>query len=231
MFNRVNGKSQILMSRKIITILIIAIALSLAGCADSLTSKTKESEPYRYVYPYRPSPASSSKKIDSPQKQKIAKTIPAATYKPTKSVYEQGSRAKFSDLNPDTPFDQAIDIFRNSTGLNIVVFWGHLEKAGIDRYTPIGMEAIPGISLGQNLELILESVSTGREKLGYMVYDGVVVIAPEGSLPRGKMTTEVYLFTDTLLSRPANYYTQTSGSPSGGRGGSGNFGIQGQTIP
>jgi hypothetical protein len=119
-----------------------------------------------------------------------------------------GHTINLSALTPDTPFGEAISIFRDSTEppLRIIVLWRDLsENADIDRDTPIGMESISGISLGKNLELLLMSVSAASPaKLGYVVEKGVIIIATKDSLPR-KMIKRVYNVTD-LLSAPANYF-------------------------
>lgn len=139
----------------------------------------------------------SSNKVNNPDKQ-FAKTV------------------SLSGLTPDMPFGEAIDIFRNSTEppLNIVVLWRDLEEnSDVDRYTPIGIEPLSGVSLGQNLELILMSVSADPKKLGYAVEKGVIIIATKDSLPT-KMISRVYDVTD-LASAPANYFSQGLMGPMG----------------
>jgi hypothetical protein len=124
-----------------------------------------------------------------------------------------------STFKPDMPFDEALNILRNATEprLNIVVLWKDLENAGIYGDTPIGIDGVSGIPLGMQLELLLASVSAGStEKLGYVVENGIIVVATEDSLPR-KMVTRVYDVTD-LLGRPANYYSMPMGMGVGGMG-------------
>jgi len=139
----------------------------------------------------------SSNKVNNPDKQ-FVKTV------------------SLSGLTPDMPFGEAIDIFRNSTEppLNIVVFWRDLEEnSDVDRYTPIGIEPLSGVSLGQNLELILMSVSSDPRKLGYAVEKGVIIIATKDSLPT-KMIGRIYDVTD-LASAPANYFSPALMGPMG----------------
>ena len=81
------------------------------------------------------------------------------------------------------------------------------DNARIDRYTPIGVEPISGVSLRKNLEILLASLPA---KLDYTVTDGVIVIATEASLPKN-MQRRTYDITD-LSSRPADYYTRTNGT-------------------
>jgi len=134
-----------------------------------------------------------------------------------------------STFNRDMPFGEAIEILRNATEprLNIVVLWKDLENAGIYGDTPIGIDGVSGIPLGMQLELLLASVSAGStEKLGYVVENGIIVVATEDSLPR-KMVTRVYDVTD-LLGRPANYYSIPMGMGMGGMGYGGSMGAYGR---
>jgi len=112
-----------------------------------------------------------------------------------------------STFKPEMPFSEAIDILRNSTlpPLNIAVLWKDLqENADIYRETPIGMNGLSKVPLRTHLKVLLMSVSAGGvEKLGYVVDDGVIIIATRGSLPR-KMVTRIYDIAD-LVSEPANY--------------------------
>jgi len=112
-----------------------------------------------------------------------------------------------SSFTPNMPFSEAVDILRHSTipPLNIAVIWRDLEKnADIYRDTPIGMDGLSKVPLRTHLKLLLASVSGGSvEKLGYVVDEGVIIIATQGSLPK-RMKTRVYDITD-LVSEPANY--------------------------
>jgi len=127
----------------------------------------------------------------------------------TKTAYKQVSRitAGPSSFTPDMTFEEAINILRNSTvpKLNIAVLWKDLEEnADIYRDTPIGIDGVSKVRLRTHLKLLLMSVSAGSaEKLGYVVEDGVIIIATQGSLPK-KMKTRVYDISD-LVSAPANF--------------------------
>jgi len=158
-----------------------------------------------------------------------------------KTAYRQVKRRTTnpSSLKPDMPFSEAIDILRNSTvrPLNIVVLWKDLEEnADIYKDTSIGMDGLSRVPLRTHLKILLMSVSGGgAEKLGYVVDEGVIIIATQGSLPK-KVVTRIYDITD-LASAPANYRLMPGfgmpfgfgGMPYGGRipfGGAG-FGGQG----
>ena len=127
----------------------------------------------------------------------------------SKTTYKKVSRitAGPSSFTPDMSFNEAINILRNSTvpKLNIAVLWKDLEEnADIYRDTPIGINGVSKVPLRTHLKLLLMSISAGgTEKLGYVVDDGVIIIATQGSLPK-KMKTRVYDITD-LVSAPANF--------------------------
>jgi hypothetical protein len=99
-----------------------------------------------------------------------------------------------SGFRPEMAFSEALEELKNSVepALVIVVLWRDLEeKAEVDRTTPINLDPIPAIRLGTALELLLRSVSAGGAKLGYVVDDGVVIIATAESLP-DELETRVY---------------------------------------
>jgi len=146
-----------------------------------------------------------------------------------KTVYKQIKRgtANPSSFRPDMPFGEAIDILRNSTvpRLNIVVLWKDLEEnADIFRETSIGTDGLTRVPLRTHLKILLMSVSGGGvEKLGYVVDEGVIIIATRSSLPR-KLVTRIYNITD-LVSVPANYRIMPGfGMPFGFGGGPMPFG-------
>jgi len=137
------------------------------------------------------------------------RTRPSTKTEPAK---QSRKTIDLSALTPETPFAEAIDILRNSTKppLNIIVFWRDLEEnSDVDRHTPIGLDGISGVSLGKNLELMLMSVSADPKSLGYVVENGVIIIATKDSLPI-KRTARVYDVTD-LVGRPANYFSPLMG--------------------
>ncbi|MCU0913841.1 MAG: hypothetical protein MUC88_04655 [Planctomycetes bacterium] len=111
------------------------------------------------------------------------------------------------------PFSEAIDILRHSTvpPLNIVVLWKHLAAAGVDRDTPIGIDGVPGLRVGQYLDLLTLSLSSGASvKLGCVVNGGVVTVSTTDALPTPKAVTRVYDVSD-LVAPPARYAPATMG--------------------
>jgi hypothetical protein len=126
-----------------------------------------------------------------------------------KKAYKQFKRgtANPSSFKPNMPFAEAIEILRNSTlpRLNIVVLWKDLEaNANIYRDTPIGTDGLSRVPLRTHLKVLLMSVAGGGvEKLGYVVDQGVIIIATRDSLPK-KLATRIYDISD-LVNPSANY--------------------------
>jgi hypothetical protein len=145
----------------------------------------------------------------NPKGSNTRKSSDSKILKIPKTIHKQVKRttAHPSSFKPDMPFSEAINILRNSTSppLNIAVLWKDLaENADIYRETPIGMDGLSRIPLRTHLKILLMSVSgSSVVKLGYVVDDGVIIIATQSSLPK-KMVTRVYDITD-LVSAPANY--------------------------
>jgi len=104
------------------------------------------------------------------------------------------------EFNPNMSFAEAIEQIKYCVEppLPIVVIWKDLyDKADIDRMTPSNMDEISGISPGRALKLLLMSVSGSSEKLGYVVEDGIIMIATVELLPE-KWETRVYDISDLL---------------------------------
>lgn len=132
-----------------------------------------------------------------------------------------------SSFTPDMPFSDAIDILRNSTRppLNIAVLWKDLEEnADVYPETPIRMNGLSRVPLRTHLKVLLMSVSgNGGERLGYVVRNGVIIIATQSSLPKRRVA-RVYDISD-LVAPPANYrFRPGFGSPFGNGGGGIGFG-------
>ncbi len=78
------------------------------------------------------------------------------------------------------PLREAINLIKNSVSppLNITVNWGDLyNNANIDQTTPINMDPLTNVTVRTALDLLLQSVSGGVAELGYVVQDGVVIVA------------------------------------------------------
>jgi type II secretory pathway component GspD/PulD (secretin)/tetratricopeptide (TPR) repeat protein len=118
-----------------------------------------------------------------------------------------------SQLTPETPFGEAIEMLKNSVdpSLKIFVNWRDLsDNADIDQTTLIHMDPISAIPLRNALRLLLDAVSGGFANINFVVEGGVITIATAASLPP-VMETLVYDVTD-LIGRPADFYAQTGGT-------------------
>jgi hypothetical protein len=106
-----------------------------------------------------------------------------------------------SSFRPDMTFGQAIEILRHSTkpALNISVLWKDLElNADITKDTPIGINGVSGVSVRTHLKLLLEVLSAGSPaKLGYVLDDGVIIIATNNSL-HSRLRMQVYYIGDLV---------------------------------
>jgi len=103
-------------------------------------------------------------------------------------------------FNRQMPFAEAIEQIRNCVEppLQIAVLWRDLyDNADIDRTTPINMDEISGVSVGTALKLLLASVSGRYDQLGYVIDDGVIIIATVESLPNS-LKACVYDIADLL---------------------------------
>ena len=104
------------------------------------------------------------------------------------------------EFNPNMSFAEAIEQIKYCVEppLQIAVIWKDLyDNADIDRMTPINMDEISGVSPGSALKLLLASVSGRTDLLGYVVEDGVIMIATVESLPE-MWETRVYDISDLL---------------------------------
>ncbi len=148
-----------------------------------------------------------------PKKQTTAKA-PARARKPT-------ARTNPASFTPEMPFGEAIQILRNSMRppLNIIVLWREIgDNAGIYRDTPIGIDGLEGLRIGQYLDMLLLSLSAGASaRLGYRVEKGVIVIGTTDKLPVQR-ETRVYDVSD-LVAEPARYFLPMMGMGAMGLGG------------
>jgi Flp pilus assembly secretin CpaC/tetratricopeptide (TPR) repeat protein len=124
-----------------------------------------------------------------------------------KAVYDQLEQVvDLSDLTPSTSFADVLDVLKNSVSppLQIQPNWRDLlETAEIEPTTPANMDPLTGIKLRKALDVLLAGLSSEFATIGYVVDEGVIVIATEDNLPT-KLVTRVYDITD-LVGEPAQY--------------------------
>lgn len=163
----------------------------------------------------------------APTVRSARETTATARANPPLRNIGQPARRSPASFTPEMSFGEAIDILRNSTSppLKIVVLWKEIgENAGVYRDTPIGIDGIPGLRVGQYLDLLVLSLSAGApSKLGYAVRHGVITVGTTDALPVPRNVTRVYDVSD-LLAEPARYFFPPMGL--GGMGYGGMYGGQ-----
>ncbi|MEN6384071.1 MAG: hypothetical protein ABFD79_02625 [Phycisphaerales bacterium] len=137
-------------------------------------------------------------------------------------VYKQlESQVDLSALTPETPFNEAIEIIKNSVTppLKIVVLWKDLsDNAYIEPDTPIGMQGFGGMPIGEALRSLLTAISGGVANLDYTVKEGIITIATKESLPASKLVTHVYTISE-IIGAVADFESTQMQSGGGGSGG------------
>jgi len=164
-------------------------------------------------------PIASAEQVEAPLKSSYAideadeKDNPAEPARPARIppvIRRPANLMDPSTFTPQMPLSEAIEILRNSTfpSLNISVLWKDLEEnADIYPDTPIGVDGVSGVPLRRHLKSLLAGVSGGApEELGYVVDDGVIIVATLDSLPQ-RMVTRVYDVTD-LVGQPSTGFPQ-----------------------
>ena len=132
------------------------------------------------------------------------------------------------DVNFDaTPLSDAIDFFRQASGVNFHVNWNSLQAVGIDRGTSVTIRA-SGISIAKGLDLLVSDVSAGKSRLDsvYWIIDDEIVLIASGSALNTTLHTRLYDIADLLMIVPNFQAPRINVQPagSGGRGGSGGSG-------
>lgn len=133
-------------------------------------------------------------------------TSPMAQIEPDKEFSDGGASPTLPKLqgrlhfNRQMPFADAIDQIRNCVDppLKIAVLWRDLyENADIERTTPVNVDDVSDVSISAALKLLLAGVSGRYDQLGYVIDDGVIIIATIDSLPN-RLKPRVYDIADLL---------------------------------
>ncbi len=147
---------------------------------------------------------SSEPNAPSPKKKPVVQASATPAHQPQRPV-----RRTPASFTPEMPFSEAIDILRHCTTppLNIVVLWKDVgDNAGVYRDTPIGIDGVPGLRVGQYLDLLVLSLSAGAAaKISYVVQGGAITIGTTDALPAPRKVTRVYDVSD-LVAEPARYF-------------------------
>lgn len=97
-------------------------------------------------------------------------------------------------------FADALDELRDLGGFNLHVNWGELERAGIDRDTPINTN-LKNVKLEKALALVLSDASLPDVPLAYEVDEGVVSISTKQDQDN-RTVTRVYDIKDLVVHIP-----------------------------
>ncbi len=197
------------MKALIAIISVLTILLLNTGAFSQTSSKTADA--------VKPSTVKqSSSQLSKPDANAAAANTADANNKEAIKKTAAVSSTK-SDL-ADMTLEQALEVLRNSTKppLKMVVLWGQLEKAGIERIKPVSMEGLSGAKLGTALRFVLDSASSENGQLDYWIKDGVIIVGLKASKPNDKVT-QFYNVCD-VTAAPSNPY--------GAMGGYNSFGNQ-----
>ncbi|MBN1347285.1 MAG: hypothetical protein JXQ73_31635 [Phycisphaerae bacterium] len=126
----------------------------------------------------------------------------------------------------EAPLGEVMARLRDRTGLNFDVRWRALERVDVDRRTPVTVEKLTGLTLGDVLEIVVESVSSEPGQLGFVVHQGRIVVSTKEDLGR-IIVTRRYDVKDLLHDAPDFYGT---GGGLGGYSGSGSYGGGGRGV-
>ncbi len=132
----------------------------------------------------------------------------------------------------DTPLEQVMDWLADFTQLNVSVRWQTLADAGVERDTPISIQA-RNLRLSQVLWLIMNEAGGTDLKLAYRASGSLLILSTEDDLSR-EMITKIYDVSDLLVRIPrasrqsAFNVTQGMGQGGGSGGGGGGMFQQGQ---
>ncbi|MFC1766769.1 hypothetical protein ACFL6U_32430 [Planctomycetota bacterium] len=92
-----------------------------------------------------------------------------------------------SAWRPEMVLGEAFEILREAVDrtLNLAVLWNDLSSScGLDPEDPIELDGFSDTRLRTTLEILLQAVSDNTTPIGYIILDGVVVVATESTLMR-----------------------------------------------
>jgi uncharacterized membrane protein YgcG len=126
----------------------------------------------------------------------------------------------------ETPFEQVMAWVGDFTKLNISVRWQMLADAGVERDTPISVQA-RNLRLSQVLWLIMNAAGGTEVKLAYRASGSLLVLSTDDDLGR-EMVIRIYDVSDLLVRIPRatrqSAFDVTQGMGQNGGGGAGGGG-------
>jgi len=87
---------------------------------------------------------------------------------------------------PEVNFDgvglsDVMDFLRDVSGANLVVEWGHLAAAGVDKNAPVTLR-VKNVKFGRVLDLLLSSAGGGSVPLGYTIEEDIIRVSTRDHL-------------------------------------------------
>ena len=116
----------------------------------------------------------------------LVSAVPAATDEPLEQAALLKRRLPEVRLE-STALTDVIDFCRDLSGANLWVDWKALERAGIDRDTPVTLQA-RSLPLSRLLDLVTAEASKPDAKVGWALTDGVITITTAANLRTSKVT-------------------------------------------
>jgi len=128
----------------------------------------------------------------------------------------------------ESPLEEAMDYFRDTARVNMVVHWQALAATGVHKHTPVTI-TLTNVKLTRALSLVLDLVNTEKDRFSRVYWDwedGILKITT-GTALDAEMITRVYTVADLLVVVPnfaapvKNIHgsrTSTEGSGGGGTG-------------
>jgi type II secretory pathway component GspD/PulD (secretin)/tetratricopeptide (TPR) repeat protein len=101
----------------------------------------------------------------------------------------------------DSPFEQVIERLADAHRLNIIVNWYDLQRAGVERDTPIDLSLPREITLKKALTEILDQAGRGIVDIGFDVAEGTIKVSTRARLDK-ETYTAVYDINDLLMEIP-----------------------------
>lgn len=112
-------------------------------------------------------------------------------------VHGQTTRPAIAEFNYDgIPLSDALQDFRQRTGLNLSIDWAAMQAAGVDKTTTVSV-TVHGLTAGKLLGLMLDSAAPNHQ-LTYYVEGGVVHITTQAVADQD-MITRAYPIEDLLI--------------------------------
>jgi len=132
-------------------------------------------------------------------------------------------------FQPGGTFQDAIELLRTLSGLNIVVNWNALGQVGVTGDLEISLPPLKNVKLQKALQLLLDQVSAtlaGVAELDWVVDEGIVTISTKDDLSQ-KLILRVYDIGDLLVPRQVVGRGTGFSLIGGGLGGGGIGGVGG----